>query len=163
MKTVAQRVLESAKLRANLENMPAPTSVTCDYCRRDLKPGIMVIRYPDAATLTWRGTCSDCSREISRHRQKNHKCDISDVTLYGICKKCGTVQPGSPLDRFHEATRELDSSDPEYGRWFALLKEDAHAEIYRRENKRNRNRRILADVRSRKIPLSVGVALILEK
>ena len=163
MKTVAQRVLESSKLRANLEKMPAPTSVICDDCRRELKPGAMVIRYPDPATLTWRGTCSECSRLRERRKLKSHKCDISDVTLYGVCKKCGTVQPNSPLERFCESTQDLAPLDPEYRCYFAILQEDAHAEMYRRESKRIRNRQILADARSHKIPMSVGVALILEK
>lgn len=163
MKTTAQKVLESSRRRAELDKMPAPTSYICDGCGRELKPGAMADRYAALETLTWRGTCVECWSKAFRERQKNHKCGISNVSLYGVCKICGTVQPGSPLDKFHEATRWLDNKDPVYGNYIAILKQDAHAEMYRRESKQIRNRQILADVRSRKIPMNVGVALILEK
>ena len=161
MKTPAQKVLESSRRRAELDKMPAPTSYICDGCGRELKPGAMANRYAALETLTWRGTCVECWNKAFRERQKNHKCGISNVSLYGVCKICGTVQPGSPLDKFHEATREFDDNDPAYGRYIAILKQDAHAEMYRRGIEQNRRRRILMDVRRKKIPLSDAVKLIL--
>ena len=82
----------------NRDGIASNDAVMCESCGKIIASQDSYFRRYDALIARWYGECSSCTSKRRRNESLKHSC-VDNSNQYGSCTVCGTVLPGTALDK----------------------------------------------------------------